>query len=532
MVYMRSWATLSILSFTTASPKTQSALPHQAIEVQSFSQITPSSDLQWIPCYNGFDCANLIVPLDYEDSSVGTTTVAFIRKLAPGNVTQDLLFNPGGPGGSGVGSLLSGIGDLILNLSGEQYNIISFDPRGVNNSGIELTCFPGQPNIRDTYWSTFEELSQASNLDETYARGLAIGQWCTKANGNTTAKYAGTLAAVQDMLHFTTHQSRLRNLENPDESPVNFYGLSYGTIIGQALASKYPTRVGRMVLDGTVNAEDHLNGAKLTAVQDVDAAYSLFFSLCHAAGPGTCAFYAEDVKNRFDTFLSNLEREPVIQLTSTPVPKVITKDAVLAAAFHTLYAGAIGFPFLARGLAALERGDAAVWLEEIARFQRPSGAAQEVYMLVTGADYAGRSQIPNRSVFRERYEEVARTSVYAGRVYALENLVLGVGVGIVPPESQVIEGFKYTETKTPVLFVNPSVDPITPVANARYMAGFFEGAVVLEQNSTGHTVLPFLGECVAEVVKRYFGGGELPDGGKLCRVDVRVDWEAGGVGMD
>lgn len=454
--------------------------------------------------------------------------------------------------------MLSGIGDLILNLSGEQYNIISFDPRGVNNSGIELTCFPGQPNIRDAYWSTFEELSQASNLDETYARGLAIGQWCTKANGNTTAKYAGTLAAVQDMLHFTTHQSRLRNLENPDESPVNFYGLSYGTIIGQALASKYPTRVGRMVLDGTVNAEDHLNGAKLTAVQDVDAAYSLFFSLCHAAGPGTCAFYAEDVKNRFDTFLSNLEREPVIQLTSTPVPKVITKDAVLAAAFHTLYAGAIGFPFLARGLAALERGDAAVWLEEIARFQRPSGAAQEVYMLVTGADYAGRSQIPNRSVFRERYEEVARTSVYAGRVYALENLVLGVGVGIVPPESQVIEGkyipclcflfyflfvfewggidwctgFKYTETKTPGLFVNPSVDPITPVANARYMAGFFEGAVVLEQNSTGHTVLPFLGECVAEVVKRYFGGGELPDGGKLCRVDVRVDWEAGGVGMD
>ncbi|EUC43033.1 hypothetical protein COCMIDRAFT_101947 [Bipolaris oryzae ATCC 44560] len=498
MVHLESVIIPSILlvSLTTASPSTQSALPYEANRVQNFSQITPSSDLQWIPCYNGFDCANLIVPLDYEYSSTGTTTMAFIRKLAPGNVTQDLLFNPGGPGGSGVGSLLSGIGDLILNLSGGQYNIVSFDPRGVNNSGVELTCFPGQPNIRDAYWSTFDELSQALNLDETYARGLAIGQWCTKANANTTARYAGTLAAVQDILHFTTLQSRLRNLKNPDESLVNFYGLSYGTLIGQTLAFKYPTRVGRIVLDGTVNADDHFNGAKLDAVRDVDEAYTWFFNLCHAAGPQHCPFYAKDVKKRLDILLSNLQVEPVILSTSTPAPKVITKTAVLAAAFHVLYAGATGFPFLARGLAALEKGDGARWLEETRRFQRPSGAAQETYVLVTGADYAGRSKV-SRTGFREVYEKVVRTSVYAGRVYVLENLVVGVGIEVVPPESQVFSGFKDTETKTPILFVNPSVDPITPVANARYMAGFFEGAVVLQQNSTGHTVLPFLGECMA-----------------------------------
>lgn len=421
-----------------------------------------------------------------------------------------------------------------MNLSSGQYNIISFDPRGVNNSGIELTCFPGQPNIRDAYWSTFEELSQASNLDETYARGLAIGQWCTKANANTTAKYAGTVAAVQDMLHFTTLQARLRNLKNPEESLVNFYGLSYGTVIGQSLASKYPSRVGRMVLDGNVNAEDHFHGAKLTAVQDVDEEYTWFFNLCHAAGPGTCASYAEDVKKRFDTLLSKLELDPVIlssPITSTPAPKVITKDAVLAAVFHNLYAGETGFPFLARGLAALERGDAAMWLAETARFQRPSGAAQETYMLITGADYAGRSKIANRTVHRVVYDEVVRTSEYAGRVYALENVVLGVGIEIMPPESQLFAGFEYTKTKTPILFLNPSVDPITPVANARYMAGFFEGAVVLEQNSTGHTVLPFLGECVGGAVKRYFGGGEVPEGGKVCQVDVRVDWEGGRGGM-
>ncbi|KAJ6200075.1 hypothetical protein J3E72DRAFT_184105, partial [Bipolaris maydis] len=476
--------------------------------------ITPSSDLQWIPCYNGFDCANLIVPLDYQDSSVGSTTIAFIRKLAPGNVGQDLLFNPGGPGGSGVRSLLSGIGDLILNISGGQYNMISFDPRGVNNSGIKLTCFPGQPNIRDAYRSSFEELPQASNLDETYARGLAMSQWCTKANANTTAKYAGTLAAVQDMLHFTTLQARLRNLENPEEPLVNFYGLSYGTIIEQALASQYPSRVGRIVLDGTVNAKDHFHGAKPSAIQDVErSVHQILHSLPRRQSRHLRFLRQRRKKKRFDTLLSNLEIEPLIlsaPTSPTPAPQLITKDAVLAAAFHILYAGVTGFPFRARGLAALETGDAARW------------RAGEIYVLIAGAYYTGRSQTRERMVFREVYGEVVRTIVYAGRAYVLENVVVGVVIEVVPPESQVFR-FKYTRTKTRILFVNPSVDPITPVANARYMAGGFEGAVVLEQNSTGHTVLPFLGECVSGAVKRYFGIGEMSDGGKVCQVNVRVD---------
>ncbi len=39
---------------------------------------------------------------------------------------------------------------------------------------------------------------------------------------------------------------------------INYYGYSYGTYLGQIYATKYPTRVRRMVLDGNVDSARHL----------------------------------------------------------------------------------------------------------------------------------------------------------------------------------------------------------------------------------------------------------------------------------
>lgn len=61
-------------------------------------------------------------------------------------------------------------------------------------------------------------------------------------------------------------------------------------------------------------------------------------------------------------------------------------------------------------------------------------------MLIAGAYYTGRSQTRERMVFREVYGEVVRTIVYAGRAYVLENVVVGVVIEVVPPESQVFSG--------------------------------------------------------------------------------------------
>jgi hypothetical protein len=43
-------------------------------------------------------------------------------------------------------------------------------------------------------------------------------------------------------------------------------------------------------------------------VLDTDKAFEWFFTLCEKAGPDSCAFYAPDVKQRFNKLLAKLDR--------------------------------------------------------------------------------------------------------------------------------------------------------------------------------------------------------------------------------
>jgi pimeloyl-ACP methyl ester carboxylesterase len=96
-------------------------------------------NLNWTPCFDKFTCSRLQVPLDYTDPSAGNTAIAFIKHpaLNASAETRDILYNPGGPGDTGVGELLSLIDDLRFIL-GDTHDIVGFDPRGVNNSGPSI----------------------------------------------------------------------------------------------------------------------------------------------------------------------------------------------------------------------------------------------------------------------------------------------------------------------------------------------------------------------------------------------------------
>lgn len=96
-------------------------------------------------------CASFEVPLDYNDTSVGSATLA----LAKVNATLEprlgtVFFNPGtlcfllsylylmshdigGPGDSGI-KLLNNRVDYFMNFTGGHYDFVTWDPRGVGIS--------------------------------------------------------------------------------------------------------------------------------------------------------------------------------------------------------------------------------------------------------------------------------------------------------------------------------------------------------------------------------------------------------------
>jgi hypothetical protein len=76
------------------------------------------------------------VPLNYSEplSSSDSASIALIHILSPyppssENYKGPLLFNPGGPGRSGVDFVLAE-GQLLRTLAGDAFDIVSFDPRG------------------------------------------------------------------------------------------------------------------------------------------------------------------------------------------------------------------------------------------------------------------------------------------------------------------------------------------------------------------------------------------------------------------
>jgi pimeloyl-ACP methyl ester carboxylesterase len=135
------------------------------------------------------------------------------------------------------------ISDYVPGDVGATYDWIGFDPRGVGASSPALHCSRG--------YFTFDRPSYVPKTSRIYRYWLAHNRAYSAACANTPAKRAllahlTTLDTVRDM-------DLIR--EALDESTISYYGYSYGTYLGEVYATRYPTRVGRFVLDGVVNPQ-------------------------------------------------------------------------------------------------------------------------------------------------------------------------------------------------------------------------------------------------------------------------------------
>lgn len=110
-----------------------------------WTNVTASSSLSLTPCYDGLQCSRLTVPQQYSDPSAGEAQVALV--VVPSALPHDdpaymgpLLFNPGGPGTSGVDTIVENAAQARF-VFGPGYDIVGFDPRGVGHTTPLLALF-------------------------------------------------------------------------------------------------------------------------------------------------------------------------------------------------------------------------------------------------------------------------------------------------------------------------------------------------------------------------------------------------------
>ncbi|KAG8958278.1 hypothetical protein FRC03_009292, partial [Tulasnella sp. 419] len=266
-----------------------------------------SGKIEWKPCgEEGFECGRFEVPLNHLNTSFGATASLSVARLLAKNRKQrvgSVYVNPGGPGGSGVNFLFRA-GRSLSKILDDRYDIVSWDPRGVNETTPRVTCFDSQTAqdlflIHTAFYTPLEtriitktvngparsELDMELLKDQLKivdAQSEALGNLCWEVSQEKSKDadgfwHVGTATVVRDL------EALAREIDGVGE-PINFIGYSYGTAIGSYLVNMFPHRVGRVVIDGVVDpvvwSQVHVHEWPKLDFVDTEKDYLNFIKAC------------------------------------------------------------------------------------------------------------------------------------------------------------------------------------------------------------------------------------------------------------
>ncbi|KAH7310031.1 hypothetical protein BKA65DRAFT_414371 [Rhexocercosporidium sp. MPI-PUGE-AT-0058] len=338
----------------------------------NFPEIPPSTSLTWYPCYSGHFCAMLDVPLDYLNPKLGRAFVPIIKKPAVSSNYKGIVFlNPGGPSESGVQFLLD-VSDEVKDAVGSDYDFAAWEPRGIGYSIPAVNnCQPPDSNLTKSKRSldnlkiygpnmSLEDLIDADTLNQV----MKQGEDCARYMGGPldAGPHMTTATVVRDLITIVDAYAASSDGKRASQDPklLNYWGFSYGTIIGQTFASMFPDRLGRVVIDGVVDPDLYI-AADINALYtiDQDKVFSTFFLYCHQAGPTLCPFYTGktpvDIYNRFESMLSDLNFTYAKQQHWENATAMISVVEILKDALRpTSYDPMKWFPVLGTGLVTVD----------------------------------------------------------------------------------------------------------------------------------------------------------------------------------
>ncbi|MGB3737353.1 MAG: alpha/beta fold hydrolase, partial [Ilumatobacter sp.] len=260
-------------SSTSADTSSPDTIPDEAGADPDEAEANPDTGtIDWELCAEqpapgaNKECATLPVPLDHEEPDGETIDLAVSRFATSGaDRIGSLVFNPGGPGGSGIDFLDQAIAIMPIEVT-ERFDLVGFDPRGVGASAPLECDIQIDDNI--PLLEAGDDAGWQKLLDES----AEIPTDCTEATLEL-ARYVGTNNAARDL-------DLLR--EALGDEGLTYVGYSYGTRLGATYAELFPDRVRALVLDAAVKPTDDSHELSLGQAQGFDRALENFAAACDA----------------------------------------------------------------------------------------------------------------------------------------------------------------------------------------------------------------------------------------------------------
>ena len=318
------------------------------------------------------------------------------------------------------------------------------------------------------------------------------------------------------------------------EDKLQYWGISYGTILGQVFAGMFPDRIGRVLLDSALRFDDYLSGQWITVTRDTERAVVNFFRECINVGPELCPIAnftgpdttAEDLHREFAKVFQELLNDPVPlpdDYAPTPWYQPGSADTYILLKYITLslaYTPAqFGELYLLVDIALKRDWEQAF---DILSSQLNNTITPEnlwnlgfnAFHGITCGDGAFRADKPEDLYSWTQAQAAAGAFAdgFGPQVWACAQWKFQAKERYNGPWTAI-------NTSYPILFVNGNHDPITPLSGAYEASTNFPGSRLVVQNGHGHSVRSHPSSCTAKVISDYFVNGTLPDVGKVCQTD-------------
>ncbi|RJQ80227.1 alpha/beta hydrolase [Amycolatopsis panacis] len=252
-----------------------------------------ASGIDWKPCptATGVECGTVTVPLDWDRPGDGTIQLALARRKAtdPAHRIGSVLMDPGGPGGAGAGEVQDGWG-LSPKVTA-RFDTVGFDPRGIGQS-TSVRC-----GLTEITADNPQLPKNAAQYRQLLAYNRALGTSCTRVSGPLT-EHVDTKSVVRDI------DAIRAALGDPK---LTYYGVSYGSLMGQQYAEAYPDRVRALVLDSNM---DHSVGTTWEFLHtETSAVQELFDQFRQWCDRNTsCALHGKDLSALMTQLYSRAEQ--------------------------------------------------------------------------------------------------------------------------------------------------------------------------------------------------------------------------------
>ena len=460
-----------------------------------------SQILSWSNCDSGMQCATAEAPLDWNDPGGETIELALVRQPATsGNRLGSLLVNPGGPGASGVDFVKDSVDYATDKKLQSSFDIVGFDPRGVNRS-TPVTCYT-DPAELDAY--LYDILPGVPGSDGWIAAATMTAQ----SFGDRCLELTGPLLGNVDTPSAARDLDMLRAALG--DTTLNFLGYSYGTLLGQVYAELFPTKTGRLVLDGAVDPAANDFEGTATQAQGFESALRAFLEDCGSAKdcpfPGPVASSMTTIRALLDA----LDASPLAHSDG----RQLGSGAMFTAIILPLY-NADNWGSLRQLFATVFAGDAsyAFQLADTYNGRNPDGTyannQTEAFISINCLDAHGDGNVDQ---MRTEAAELVRLAPVLGPQMSWG----GTGCSNWPVPAKRDRAPIVAPGSADIIVVGTTNDPATPYTWAETVAATLQNGHLVTYDGEGHTAYNKSNACVNDTVDAFLVEGTVPATDPKC----------------